>query len=486
MREFFIFKNTQNSMYWESTNPYIGNIRSGRTHSMLSITILPTILSNLLNIDSTSTFNILFPIIFSLVPLGLYQLWQKYMDKKYAFISVFLFMAQSTFYTEMLKINRQMIAELFFVLLLLTILNKSIKQTSKIICFMLFSFSLITSHYGLAEIFLVFISLTVIYYVLVKKLSTNITMSNVIFFLVVMFFWYIYTSSSAVFDSTLSFGTYVLSQLGDFFDLASRDPTILRGLGLENPPTFWNAISRAFAYATEFLIVVGFIGLIKKRVKVEYDKDYFTFTSEAMAFLATLVLVPGLPNTMNITRFYHTLLFFLAPLCILGAEVISNLIFNRRRKFALIILLVVLIPYFLFQTNFVYEVTGSESFSLPLSKYRNDAYTLRQKWGYIEEWEVFGAKWTSRNVDIQNTRIYADGASGSLLVPYGMIFTDTTILLTNVTEIGRPGIVYLHRLNVIEEIIVSNYIWNRTEFSILNPLNKIYSNSGSEIYSKIN
>jgi len=220
--EYFVFKTTQNNAFWISTNPYFGDIGFGRTYSMLSVTVLPTIYANLLNMDSTWVFKSLFPLIFSFVPLGLYQVWKGYVGKKYAFISAFLFMAYATFYTEMLGLNRQMVAELFFVLLLLVVLNKKMKMPCKIACFMIFGFGLVVSHYGLSEIFLFFISLTFISLFAFKRPSRNISVSMVVLFLVVMFTWYIYTTGSAVFDSFVSFGDYVYRQLGEFFNLASR------------------------------------------------------------------------------------------------------------------------------------------------------------------------------------------------------------------------------------------------------------------------
>ena len=94
---------------------------------MLSITVLPTVYSNMLGMDPTWVYKIIYPLIFALVPVGLYALWQPYIGKKFAFLAAFLFMAQSTFFTEMTALNRQMIGELFFVLLLLVLLNKKIK-----------------------------------------------------------------------------------------------------------------------------------------------------------------------------------------------------------------------------------------------------------------------------------------------------------------------------------------------------------------------
>ena len=485
--EYFVFKNTQNNAYWSSTNPYFGDIIYGRYHSMLSITILPTIYSSLLNIDSIWMFKILYPLILAFVPLGLYQVWQIYVGKRYAFTSTFFYMAQTAFYTEMLGLNRQIVAELFFVLLLLVILNKKLKPVKKTMCFMVLALALVTSHYALAEIFLFFISFAFISLVVLKRPSRSVTASMLVFFFVVMFSWYIYASGSASFDSFLLFGNHVYSQLGEFFNPAARGQVVLRGLGLESPPTIWNAVGRAVAYSTQFLVVVGFVGLVTRRVKAHFERNYFVFTLIAMAFLAALLLVPGLANTINMTRFYNILLFFLAPLCVIGVKVLVHVVFKRKEEFLVsLLLLIVLVPYFLFQTNFVYEVTNSESWSVPLSKYRMEGLRLYGL-GYIAEESVFGARWISKNVNIKSTQIYADLYSRNrVLTIYGMIDRGAVDVLSNTTKIVANGTLFLGLLNVAEDKIIGVDVWNSTELSFrLDSLNRIYSNGACEIYRNV-
>jgi uncharacterized membrane protein len=429
-------------------------------------------------------------------------MWKSSLGKKYAFISAFFFMSISTFFTEMLGLNKQIMAELFLVLLLLTIFSKKMKPNIRIACFMIFSFALITSHYAIAEIFSFFILFALILLIVMRQSHRNITIAMVVFFFVLMFSWYVYTTGSSVFDSFVSYGDYVYNSLGDFFNPSARQPEVLRGLGLETPPTIWNAVSRVFAYATEALIVAGFIGLITRRVRIHWDRDSFLLTLMAMVLLGLLIVVPGLAETMNMTRFYHVLLFFLAPLCIVGAIFLVELVFKQNRKlWACTLLLIVLIPYFLFQTGFIYEVTGSESWSLPLSKHRMSIYKLVSSMGYVYEQDVYSAQWYSKNVNFQSTQIYVD-ASTNVLATFGMALSDdamrltnvTTITgklddvirLTNVTTITENGIVYLNRVNVVEGMIVgNNYVWNRTDFSFLDYMNRIYSNGGSEIYKNI-
>ncbi|MEM3640624.1 MAG: hypothetical protein QXH37_01715, partial [Candidatus Bathyarchaeia archaeon] len=124
--EHFVFKKTLENGFWNLIPPAYWHTGLGRLNGMLSITILPTIYSNILSLDSTWVFKLVFPLIFVFVPLCLYQLWKKSFGGKWAFVSTFFFVATATFYTELLGLNRQMIGELFYVLLFLTIFNKKI------------------------------------------------------------------------------------------------------------------------------------------------------------------------------------------------------------------------------------------------------------------------------------------------------------------------------------------------------------------------
>jgi len=482
--EYYIFKTTQDSAHWSFTNPFPWDTGYGRTNAMLSVTILPTIYSTLLNIDSVWMFKIVFPLIFSFVPLGLYYMWKGYVGEKYAFISAFLFMAQSTFYTEMLGLTRQMIAELFFVLLFLVILGKKLEPINKTMCFVIFGVALVISHYALAEIFLFFVAVALIFFVVSKHLSRNITVTMVVFFFVVMFAWYLFTSNAAVFDSFLSFGDHIYKQLGDFFNPASRGQTVLAGLGLEAPPSIWNTISRIFAYITEALIVVGFIGLIKKRIKNHSNNEYFLFTSISMGFLAALIIVPGLASSFNMTRFYHILLFFLSPLCIIGVETLVNFVFKRKKELLVsALLLIVLGSYFIFQTGFVYELTGSESWSISLSKHRMTALQLYSSLGYVDAYSVFGAQWLSRHSDFARSQVYADivSATNVLRVSGGVFYIN---VLTNVTTVKNDGVIYLSALNVVNgKIYEGRLSWNCTELSfIFDDSSLVYNNGRSMIY----
>lgn len=478
--EYSLCQNTLKSAQWSP----ISDPSLGRFDPMLSITILPTIYSNLLNMDLNSVFKMLFPLIFSFVPLGLYQIWQKNLGKKNAFIATFLLVGQETFYTEMLGLGRQIIAELFFVLLLFIVLNTKIQQSKRIICYTILSAGLIMSHYAIAVIFVFFIFLTYVFLAITKRSGSKIRIGMVLIFLVMMFSWYIFISGSAAFDNLLSYGNYVYGQLGQFFNISSRGETVLVGLGIESAPTIWNLISRIFGYFTESLIAIGFIGLITRKVGLNFEKEDFILSSIAMAFLAALIIVPGLAATFNMTRFYHILLFFIAPLCVLGANLVTKPVSKRRGEFwALTLLLVVLVPFFLFQTSFVFEVVRSQSWSLPLSGYRMTASELSH-FGYTDDQSVLVAYWIHADVNFLQMPLYADRSSRALLISYGSIPLEVILPLSNVTVISGNDTVYLSSLNVISNTVVTaHYSCKLDELTFLANMDQVYSNGGNEIYS---
>jgi uncharacterized membrane protein len=254
---------------------------------------------------------------------------------------------------------------------------------------------------------------------------------------------------------------------------------------LGSSSTIWNLISRVFAYATEALIIVGFLGLITKRIKTKIEKDYLILIYIATAMLAALIIIPGLANTMNMSRFYHLLLFFLAPVFVLGGEVLVKFLLKRRKELIFSVLLTgILVPYFLFQTGFVYEVVQNDNWSLPLSGYRMDPYRLYRSIGVIYDQDVFSNSWIDKNVNFGNRQFYADRSSLSILLGQGIILPNGVTDLNNATEVSASGIVYLNWLNVANGTIAGyDDIWNTTEvYSLFNDMNKIYSNGASEVY----
>lgn len=489
--EYYCFERTKNSSHWSSTGPQSTYLEYDKVNGMLSVTLLPTIYATILNLSSTWVLKIVYPLIYSFVPVGLYLLYKEQFSKRTAFASTFFFIANSVFFTEMLGLTRQIVAELFFVLLFFVLLNEEIKPLQRNALFIIFSVALALSHYSLSYIFAAYVSLTWFILFFLRRRTGRITASKVVMPFLVQFSWYIYLSASGPFKGLVGMGNHVFSSFSsELFILESRGSDVLSGMGMESAPSVCHLLGRIFAYATQLLIVVGFIFLVARRKKKMVTFEYSILISLSMGILISCIVLPNFAETLRMTRYYHTVLILLAPLCITGGEALFNFFARRRIKtesYILLLILIVLVPYFFFQTGFIYEITGETSWSVPLSKHRMGLISYAM--GLIDEQDVLGAIWLSEKTNTERTPIYADDmAKYTVLTSYGMIRRDQTETLSNVTTVQANGAIYLRRMNLIFGVLFERRgdiesVWNITEISpVLGDMNKVYSNGDCEIY----
>ena len=166
-------------------------------------------------------------------------------------------------------------------------------------------------------------------------------------------------------------------------------------------------------------------------------------------------------------------------------KLISFVVKNKKKILTYSFATIILVTYFLFQTNFVYEVAGTKSWSVPLSIYRMGETSYEM--GYTHEQDVFGAYWLSENLAATNVGIYADGLSRNrVLSSYGMIYRGSVTQLNNYTTVTANSIVFLGTYNVVYKNGVPVRQYNGSEVSYpFGHLNLVYNNGGCEIYKSM-
>jgi uncharacterized membrane protein len=238
-----------------------------------------------------------------------------------------------------------------------------------------------------------------------------------------------------------------------------------------------NTISRGFAYLTEIFIVIGVIALFRKKLPFKFERDYIVFSVLAVILLIMLTLVPGLANALSMTRFYHILLMILAPFCAIGIWMISGFLFKRKKELMFIVLVVaVLVPYFLFQTNFVYEVAGTESWSVPLSGYRMSPVQLYGYYGAMEPFSVYGVQWIAKYAPYEYN-LAADNALYSAVPAYGIIYRGYASGLSSENPLHSGEFVFLSYITIKYDNLSSN----GSIPLLVNQTSVVYSNGGSEV-----
>jgi uncharacterized membrane protein len=221
-----------------------------------------------------------------------------------------------------------------------------------------------------------------------------------------------------------------------------------------------------------------------------------------MSILLMAIFLPSFAAGLNMTRFYHIALFFLAPFCVTGGIIILSSVasmksrfFSRVSKFDraasdsikkpwLFLIAVLLISFFLFQVGFIYEITGDVPTSISLSRERTNSWTIYMNQLYIDDQEVFASTWLSKYGN-NESMVYADSGAG-YLTSYGLIPIERVGFLNPKIQntISDGSYFFFGQLSVVNGIVVGyDMAWNITNFSfILNNTNKIYSNGASDIY----
>jgi uncharacterized membrane protein len=425
--------------YWSPERPT-------NLNTALSLVILSPIYSLVLKMGAVWVFKIIFPLFFCLVPLALFQAYREQAGSQRAFFSVFFFMSVIYFFGVG---NRMMVAELFFAVLILLMVDRKLpplpKSALAIICVM----ALPISYYGLTYVSLFLFVISWLLLILMKNktavnwwarltarltgspanpglatsapqqppVSSILTGNFIILFIVFALAWYWYTASGAGINTILHFGQHIASTVGEFFNPVARESLVGTATGAD-----FVAVSnlgrsfRVFQYITQIFVIIGFIRLLFEPRGLKFRAVYVSLTMLSALILFLCIVLPYFSAHMEVERFYHFCLFLLSPLCVLGGEAIwQNLsrLFkagSTRLKFRgwlappfnfgspspnylRFFTLGVLIPYFLFNTGFIFEVARSELYNVvdtpssnALSSYRLDMITCNYRENAVVEW----------------------------------------------------------------------------------------------------
>ncbi len=488
-------------------------------NAMLSIVMLGPIYSLMLNLDMAWVIKIVYTLLFSLVPLALFQAYRRQTGDKIAFLGAFFFMSMPVFFTLTPGV-RQPIAEVFLALTILLLLSKEIAATQRTTLLIIFGFSIVVSHYGLAYIFMFYLLMALPLLLLwrisdVEKLwkgmmarlsrlwhsASNISWSPkpasaslqkspltptyVLLFIVFGLGWYMYVSLGYPFYSIVGIVDYIYSNVvSDFLVAEAMDPHVRQAVGLvamRGKEVEWE-IARIVQYFTQLFIVVGIIGLVVTWHRTKFHSEYIAMSLVSMVLIAISIVLPYFAQALTMMRIYHITLFFLAPFCVLGGIAVSRWLFrvlqmHRLRKVGTpahlnLVVILVLVPYFLFGNGFIFELTGATPTSKPLSLYKTD-------WEFLTKPEIYARTWLAERVT-DNGIVHSD-AKGLLHRGPGLPLARFP---RSEGQVSPNSYIFLRRWNVIHGEWRSSVTapYSRLEkLSYLNGMNKIYDSGDAQI-----
>ena len=466
----------------------------GNHNAMLRIVMLHPIHAILLNLNLTDVFMIIHPLLYSLTPVALYALFKRQTNEKIAFLSCFFFMSLHTFFLILSRMTRAGIAELFLALFALSITDKNISGAKKSLLSIIFALSIVVSHYGTSYLLMFALIASVLLLVLFRKflafptIKEKISISPIfsILYVVSLLAWYMYISASSSFETLVKFLNHMVSEMSAMFS----PETSYSVYALIKDWPFSVEVSRNLIIIAYIFITVGVIDLIWNIFKKKEIKVHAGFAALSIAFLG-IALATFLPTKeFNPARILHLSLVFLAPFLVTGFLKINR--FGKMQNKAYPILAVFLIIFFLFNIGFISEVfIKGDDFSpnILISKPRasdiNDAQFISVFYGfYYTEQDVSSAKWLSKLRE-DKLKIYTDkpGIFFNLIAPPRK--SKSYVRITNKTHI-EDGYIFLRAHNIFRDVVITQTyppkMENINELLPLSASNKIYTNSGSEIY----
>jgi len=478
--EYFFSQQVLLNHYWDASK------FSSVCNACLSITILRPVYQLLINIDGEYIFKIIYNLIFSITPLCMYYLFKKYIGNLYAFLSSFFFISQHAFINVMYMIPRVEIAFFFFALAMMVFFDDEITKLNKRTLFIILLFAVVISHYSTTYIFFIVLFLSWLITEIVKKrlgVRKNLSATILVLFLGLIFLWYSEVTE-VPFTSGLKFFEQAFMNLGNFFIEESRSQgiSVLYGKGLADLP---HRIFVIVFYITNLFIGIGCINLIKNYRNSIFGVEYISMMLVFIGIVLLATIFPFVSVGYNIIKLYLQALVLLAPMIIIGSEVISKYL---HIGYTSLIILLILIPQFICGTYLIYQFFGvPHSYAFNSKGYEYDLL-------YVHDQEVVAAQWLG-NHDDPNLPIYTDSCGFKRLIGHGCgdrwrlgLSYDKKSVFAEDKPL-KQGYIFLRYQNVVDGIIIPQQSkipfhpdkHNISEYAIFLK-DKIYSNAGSEVY----
>jgi uncharacterized membrane protein len=376
--EYYLAKLVAETGYWDASIFSVIN-------SCLSIVVLSPVYSLILNTDIVWLLKVVYPLLFALLPLALFRVFRLQMGPRYAFLAALFFVSTPMFFMDMAQLARQQVSELFFVLVILLMVERRLTVTQRTALVIVFSIGVITSHYGLGTGYVIgYLTTGSLVIVTIKSrfgralwqwlvgksnsLPTDLTSTGaftkkaliiiVATGLLFMFCYYSGVASSAALTgptvassisqsvassisqsvassisqsvaSNISQSTAQHVTTGSFTYLnpQTKEPLTQTALGLDfaiASPT--GKVWRVLQYMVELCLVVGLVRFVfrPRALSFDFKAEYISLTLVSVLILLGIFILPTQGWGMGVTRIFQITLLLTTPLFFLGGDLIVS------------------------------------------------------------------------------------------------------------------------------------------------------------------
>jgi uncharacterized membrane protein len=497
--EYYVFRLTQINGHWTFLSPSLYSLETVNFASMLSITILPTIYQSMMNVSGEIVFKLIYPFIFSLIPVVLYRIIENQEDRLVSLVSPLFFISGVLVFYGItpISLDRQIVGMLFLTLSFFVLFKKEMPLNKKRLLLIVFGGALVVSHYSLMYIYLVLICSIYFFSKIKGDADRSLNGITVVLLFAITFFWYIFSVSPLISLNQFLSGLFS-NFISDFLNPAARSTQTFTSQPISN---IINSISLVIFFIANFLVALGALKIIFESKKNRFGSTFRKIVLLSATLLLLTFLLPNFAPSLNIDRFYSIILFFLAPGLVLGIDLLLDLIIgvwqkisntnlssNKTNQIRTALVCFILVSFFLTQTGFVNRITENAPIlrSLDLDrveKSNNTQLQINYYGAYLPEQDVTGAIWLHEYAS-SDSIVFADYLNiNHVLTSYGLIPYQFSSPLSDTTVLSKGDFVYLGKLNIISGII--NTYHGSINFSdfllLLSQTDLIYSNGNTEV-----
>ncbi len=408
-----------NTQIW---SPAIG----GSSLAVPMVSAVPAAVTVLTGIELTTTYKVVYVLLFALAPVGLFYLTREIFDTDIALYGslLFTFYHLSFYFTP----DKQLVAELFVVALLLVYFGTYFETPGSKLAGVLFTVGLVYSHYGVAYVFGFALLAAVVGLFVVQRIVGDVehrlSLSYPVLLLVGATAWYAYSSPEliATLQSVpLSLADQVVTLLQTGLVEGSGGSYVSEGSG-----TLDDMHLALYILLTVFL-GVGLAWQVLTQlyeIRTGQSPAYVEYT--ALAIPLFVFLGSSYFFTLNLwaDRAYQMVLIVLAPFMPIGYRMLAEkmgVVIRRITPQSVVpegtswaVLAVLLVVLLGFNSGFLFAAIGTSH----SATFNGDAHDY-----VFENDERAGAEWLIANTNVSETDAYQprDGNSAREIP----IFTDT-------------------------------------------------------------
>jgi uncharacterized membrane protein len=446
--------------------------------------LIAPFLSKLFHVDGVWIFKVVYPFLFAFLTPILYTIYKKQFGINVAFLSVFFLVIVPTWSLAMVGLPRQMLGELMMVLMAWLIIASTWRIWIKTVLVGVCAILGAMFHYVMGPIILFYlgVSTATLFFFKARKFPVKWLVLVTVIIIIVGIGWYGWAASGKPLSDI---GIIVNAQINTLFPsdkpvvdakiipppfwipqdagtvLEKQEPLIRTAFGLDfGMATPLGKVFRVLQFATQILLVVGTIYLFIKRKK--YSPEYLSWAFPGVILVGACIFITRFADVISVTRFYHLILLFLVPALVLGGQIIF-----RNLKWLTVGLL---IPYFIFTSGAVFELSQSNSassidipYSIALSHERvGVAAVFSENDMMVRDWAIenkIEPVFTDVNGMLFFTELMPQGSWHFIGEDYSKIVSGGALLPRPMDRLPAKGYVFLREWNTRHSLMTFMPNW---------------------------